>query len=123
MGYIYGSLVKSDHGLARRLLGRSSHEIRINWASLLDLRSRDFPPLKFNIYTCSQNMCGISVRISLRPSDGSDAPKKPDVESIKGQLDRSLDLIAHRGPDSKGIWVSDDGSVGEIFFFFVSFRK
>lgn len=61
-------------------------------------------------------MCGISVRISLRPSDGSDAPKKPDVESIKGQLDRSLDLIAHRGPDSKGIWVSDDGSVGEIFF-------
>lgn len=61
-------------------------------------------------------MCGISVRISLGPSNSSNTPKTPGVEAIKGQLDRSLDLIAHRGPDSKGIWVTDDGSVGEILF-------
>lgn len=60
-------------------------------------------------------MCGISVRISLRSSNGN-APKTPGVEAIKGQLDRSLDLIAHRGPDSKGFWVSEDGSVGKILF-------
>jgi len=59
-------------------------------------------------------MCGITVRISLSPSNGSNAPKTPRVEAIKSQLDRSLDLIAHRGPDSKGTWVSDDNSVGEL---------
>jgi len=28
------------------------------------------------------------------------------------KLNKSLDLIAHRGPDEKGVWISDHGVVG-----------
>lgn len=64
-------------------------------------------------------MCGISARVALGPSNGSKAAKaslESSLEAIRGQLDKSLDAIAHRGPDAKGIWVSDDGGVGETFF-------
>lgn len=32
--------------------------------------------------------------------------------SVDDQLDRSLDAINHRGPDSHGTWISPDGNVG-----------
>ncbi|KAK1566013.1 asparagine synthase [Colletotrichum navitas] len=42
-------------------------------------------------------------------------PTEKDAEDSKDlgdQLSRSLDNISHRGPDAKGVWVSDDGLVG-----------
>jgi asparagine synthase (glutamine-hydrolysing) len=56
-------------------------------------------------------MCGITVSIALgRDRRPSTPEERADLES---RLSKSLDLIAHRGPDAKGIWVNDDGSVGK----------
>ena len=52
-------------------------------------------------------MCGISCLVAL--DDGS-------VLRTRNQLERdlhaSLDLIKHRGPDSRGHWISHDDRVG-----------
>lgn len=72
-------------------------------------------------------MCGITVSIALgrgSPSQstgqanghtGDTQGVHPGCEatSLEDQLHKSLDLIAHRGPDAKGVWISDDGRVGE----------
>ncbi|KAL0489540.1 asparagine synthase [Acrasis kona] len=50
-------------------------------------------------------MCGISVVVSL------DESSKKTKSEINKELDASLDLIKHRGPDSRGIWISEDGRV------------
>lgn len=34
------------------------------------------------------------------------------VDEVVSNIDSSLDAIKHRGPDSHGTWVSDDGKVG-----------
>lgn len=52
-------------------------------------------------------MCGISVVIALHGTTLDDGTR-----SIAAQLNESLDKISHRGPDSRGIWVNDDQSVG-----------
>lgn len=52
-------------------------------------------------------MCGISVVIALHGTSLDDGTR-----SILAQLNESLDRISHRGPDSRGIWVNDDQSVG-----------
>jgi len=36
----------------------------------------------------------------------------PDFKVDREQLDRSTDLMEHRGPDERGIWISPTGSVG-----------
>ncbi|KAK1977912.1 asparagine synthase [Colletotrichum cereale] len=75
-------------------------------------------------------MCGISACLNLPPghhfhtkalnefANGKDerhgVQKEGDVELSKDlgdQLSQSLDTIAHRGPDAKGVWVSSDGYV------------
>lgn len=52
-------------------------------------------------------MCGISAVLALNGTSLDD-----DSRDTSAQLNESLDRIAHRGPDSRGIWVSDDNSVG-----------
>jgi hypothetical protein len=57
-------------------------------------------------------MCGITVSIALQRDRRPSTPEeRADLES---RLSKSLDLIAHRGPDAKGIWINDDGSVGTL---------
>ncbi|KAF8145640.1 putative asparagine synthase [Mycena galopus ATCC 62051] len=51
-------------------------------------------------------MCGL---ISTFYPDGV---KAPSVDALKDRLDASLETIKHRGPDSKGTYVSQDGRVG-----------
>ena len=34
------------------------------------------------------------------------------AESLQDQLNNSLDIIKHRGPDSHGSWISDDSRIG-----------
>lgn len=60
-------------------------------------------------------MCGISVIVALeghlRGKDVNAA--NGDIKSkISQELDRSLEMIAHRGPDSQGQWISEDNRVG-----------
>ena len=73
-------------------------------------------------------MCGISVVVALqqRKSHSRDSEGEshfPYVKNTKSQmddvglqmseeLDKSLDILAHRGPDSRGQWISEDNQVG-----------
>ena len=60
-------------------------------------------------------MCGISVIVTLEGHR-----RNKDVNGVNGdvrskisrELDESLEMIAHRGPDSRGKWISDDNRVG-----------
>jgi asparagine synthase (glutamine-hydrolysing) len=53
-------------------------------------------------------MCGIISAVTLR----GHKPACGDHESLSKAVDESLDTIKHRGPDSKGQWISEDGRVG-----------
>lgn len=70
-------------------------------------------------------MCGISVIIALqeasqntrqplRPtiSDSTNLQHDPHAAELTNELNESLDLVAHRGPDSRGQWISSDKRVG-----------
>ncbi|OCF42611.1 asparagine synthase (glutamine-hydrolyzing) [Kwoniella heveanensis CBS 569] len=48
-------------------------------------------------------MCGIVALLTTESGSLSD-----DRGQLKEQLDASLDRIQHRGPDGRGIWISDD---------------
>lgn len=50
-------------------------------------------------------MCGISAVLSL--SEGSICP-----QALASQMNESLQLIKHRGPDARGQWLSSDYRVG-----------
>jgi asparagine synthase (glutamine-hydrolysing) len=54
-------------------------------------------------------MCGISCSIALK---GQCRPSEDDGEQLSKALDESLKYIHHRGPDSKGQWISDHCRVG-----------
>ena len=67
-------------------------------------------------------MCGISVIVALGQKNlkkGIDFTSPPEGivnsshrRSVSENLDESLDLLVHRGPDSRGQWISGDGRVG-----------
>lgn len=67
-------------------------------------------------------MCGISAVVSLRGGDGQRHHTNADPHSCNETLNEeltqkmhsSLDMIIHRGPDSRGIWTSHDGKVGPL---------
>lgn len=53
-------------------------------------------------------MCGISCAVTLRGHQ----PLCGDRAKLAKTVDQSLDTIKHRGPDSNGQWISDNGRVG-----------
>lgn len=78
-------------------------------------------------------MCGISCILQVEPAaklneksngfpvvNGVDheLPDGPQTNGTKSklatQLNASLDCIEHRGPDSRGQWVSEDERVGKL---------
>jgi asparagine synthase (glutamine-hydrolysing) len=59
-------------------------------------------------------MCGISALIALPYAQNGD-PEHIDHEALKKQMQESLDLIKHRGPDYSGIWISGDRRIGVVF--------
>lgn len=59
-------------------------------------------------------MCGISCIIRLDRAQGHAAHCLDDPETLTKQLDESLELIKHRGPDSRGQWISRDNKVGTL---------
>jgi asparagine synthetase B (glutamine-hydrolysing) len=52
-------------------------------------------------------MCGISVVFN----QGESNPDSPTL--FLDKLQRSLELIRHRGPDDTGIYISPDNQVGQ----------
>ena len=67
-------------------------------------------------------MCGISVILKLRACDrskdqnsqvnGATGPNDAARAKLEKELDDSLEMIKHRGPDSRGQWISPDRHVG-----------
>jgi len=58
-------------------------------------------------------MCGITVSIALDRRQRQ--PCTPETRAdLETKLSNSLDLIAHRGPDAKGIWINEDASIGSL---------
>jgi len=82
-------------------------------------------------------MCGISCILSLQNShhhvrdpgqlpDGLEGIQlNGDVEfnGLAKELDESLELIKHRGPDARGQWISPDKRVGPLLFLQQSVRS
>ncbi|KAM0345658.1 hypothetical protein ACHAPU_006312 [Fusarium lateritium] len=56
-------------------------------------------------------MCGISAFLS-HPGELCAPVANGQAKHIVSELESSLDLIAHRGPDARGRWFSDDYQVG-----------
>ena len=73
-------------------------------------------------------MCGISCILALqqahhKPKDPGNLQHEIEGVEINGdlehnklakELDDSLELIKHRGPDSRGQWISSDKRVGPL---------
>jgi len=73
-------------------------------------------------------MCGISCILSLQHShhrlkdpghlpngiQGIELNGDSDRNKLAKELDDSLDLIRHRGPDARGQWISSDKRVGPL---------
>lgn len=76
-------------------------------------------------------MCGISCILALQHNhphkptsdpchvsnghiEGVTLTGNPIHDSIAHELDASLEQIKHRGPDSRGQWISPDGRVGPL---------
>ncbi len=60
-------------------------------------------------------MCGICCSVKLSPSDkslASSAATGQYQQQLEAELDAGLDLIGHRGPDARGLWISKDANVG-----------
>ena len=73
-------------------------------------------------------MCGISVIIALQGQtysskatlnghfpygvQGVAIQEDKEATKIAKELDESLEMISHRGPDSRGQWISDDKRIG-----------
>lgn len=36
-------------------------------------------------------------------------------KSLETEMDESLEIIKHRGPDARGVWISPNGRVGKDF--------
>ena len=59
-------------------------------------------------------MCGISAIIALAdpPQDGHRLRGDEKEVVLTREMEDSLQLIKHRGPDFSGIWVSTDQRIG-----------
>ena len=82
-------------------------------------------------------MCGISVIVALegqthefqrnrkaKPTpggvEGVSLGKDDEANDIAKELDESLDYLIHRGPDSRGQWISPDKRVGQYTLSFLT---
>lgn len=72
-------------------------------------------------------MCGISCIVLLPdPATGQDAShseedhgeRTEETDSAKHRLhdemQKSLEIIKHRGPDASGVWISEDERIGRV---------
>jgi asparagine synthase (glutamine-hydrolysing) len=63
-------------------------------------------------------MCGISVVVSLKKNEVNGNGALNDVsaqrtrDELESKLKKSLDIIAHRGPDAQGVWINPENTIG-----------
>ncbi|KAI0474500.1 asparagine synthase [Xylaria cf. heliscus] len=61
-------------------------------------------------------MCGISVVVSLKRNQVDEKTQKTNEaaqqrEQLKSSLLKSLDVIAHRGPDAQDVWINPENTI------------
>lgn len=73
-------------------------------------------------------MCGISTIVVLRRPEAEqngnlsngihhdqlEPTPVPAKQLLHDEMQESLDIIKHRGPDASGVWVSDDERIGKM---------
>lgn len=62
-------------------------------------------------------MCGICCVVQVKAANGAKGVEHSSAGShigLEAELNASLDYIKHRGPDSAGVWISDDHQVGTV---------
>ncbi|CEL01874.1 Putative Asparagine synthetase [Aspergillus calidoustus] len=58
-------------------------------------------------------MCGLTALLALNGgSECLQCDSNQDPQALERQMDESLELVKHRGPDARGQWFSPDYSVG-----------
>jgi asparagine synthase (glutamine-hydrolysing) len=57
-------------------------------------------------------MCGISAFLCHPGKASSNEQANAQTRHVVDELEHSLDLVGHRGPDARGRWFSDDHKVG-----------
>lgn len=62
-------------------------------------------------------MCGLTAILSFRNQPDS----SPAITSK--EIDDSLEIVKHRGPDARGQWISPDGRVGKSLCPYISYRQ
>jgi asparagine synthase (glutamine-hydrolysing) len=58
-------------------------------------------------------MCGITCAIALSSNASGSGSEAERVQALEKELNASLTLIEHRGPDDRGIWTTPDARIGE----------
>ncbi|KAJ5781064.1 hypothetical protein N7457_006224 [Penicillium paradoxum] len=57
-------------------------------------------------------MCGITAFLSHAGEASSNEQTNGQAQHVAAELENSLNIVAHRGPDARGRWFSDDYQVG-----------
>ncbi|KAE8344884.1 hypothetical protein BDV24DRAFT_148726 [Aspergillus arachidicola] len=57
-------------------------------------------------------MCGISAFLSHTGEASSNEHFEAQAQHVAAELENSLNIVSHRGPDARGRWFSDDYQVG-----------
>ncbi|KAE8420593.1 hypothetical protein BDV36DRAFT_281284 [Aspergillus pseudocaelatus] len=57
-------------------------------------------------------MCGISAFLSHTGEASSNKHFEAQAQHVAAELENSLNIVSHRGPDARGRWFSDDYQVG-----------
>jgi asparagine synthase (glutamine-hydrolysing) len=59
-------------------------------------------------------MCGLTALLALNGGpECLQCDNNHDPQALQRQMDESLELVKHRGPDARGQWFSSDYSVGQ----------
>lgn len=58
-------------------------------------------------------MCGLTAFLTLNADASDHSPTDESPEALRHQMDKSLEMVKHRGPDARGQWLSPDCRVGE----------
>ena len=72
---------------------------------------------KVSFHTASHHyakMCGLTALLALKGSDGLIRNQYSSRELLARDIDSSLEIVKHRGPDAQGSWLGADCDVGEV---------
>jgi len=67
-----------------------------------------------DILSTDNTMCGITAILALKDSAGSSYDCHANHDILAKDIDNSLEIVKHRGPDARGQWISAARDVGKL---------